>query len=121
MEIAYGFRGYPVGTTRIFDVIIRNFRPIYEVSVMSQIRRNLFVIFDQSATLLVKIYSSFSTNQRRRSDVTDTSKFARHFRPICEVADTSQIRRNSFVIFDQSATSQVYRNLFVSYKYSKTL
>ena len=71
---------------------IRHFRPIYDISVRSQIRRNLFGIFDQSETYqqrrrFFKIYFLFLTNLRCYSDFEDWSKFIRPFRPI-------QIRRN---------------------------
>ena len=120
---------WPICDVADSSKFISHFLPICDVTTASQIRQNLLIIFDHSMTSQgrrrffkiywsfstnlrcrsnaadVKLYLSFSTNLRRRSDVVDSSKFIGHVRPICDVTATSQIRRNSFVIFDQSMTS----------------
>ena len=68
------------------------------VAVTSRIRRNLFVIFDQSATSLrrrrfVKICSSFSTNLQRRSDDAHSLKLVGHEWRIYDVVATLWWRR----------------------------
>ena len=100
-----------------------NLRRICELAATSQIGRKLFVIFVESATLqprrrFVEIFSSYSTNMRRRSDVADSSKLF----VIFDQSTTSQRRRRFVEIYSSCLTNLRRRgNLFVIFDLSATL
>ena len=143
VEIYWSFSTNMQRRSNVADLseFIGHFRPICDVVATSQIRRNSYVIFDQSTTLqqrcrFVKNYSlflnnlkrrrffkicwSFSTNLQRCCDVAGLSNYIGHFRPISGVADSSEFIGHFRPICDVAATLQIHQSLFVILDQSMT-
>ena len=90
--------------------LVRIYWSFFNQSTTSQRRRRFVKIIGFFRLICYvadssKVIGHFSTNLRRRSDFTDSSKISGHFRLICDVTATSQIRRNSSAKNDENTIS----------------